>query len=196
MPNLPSFHTSCVCLEPRPLPSTGITRLQRYYGPLRHPQAPDLCRHRRPVGRPRPRPGASRVACAFLVYVLSPLPRHSHWRHCLAHPSSDVSLPRKGRRVGLCIDLFEACSAFTRVTACTLALSPYIVTSSTQRLQPFRYLHSCSGCFRLEQFAGWAFHPLESAAFARRTPRADTWLALPKADIGRQQLSGILKLLY
>ena len=65
-----------------------------------------------------------------------------------------------------------------------------------RRLQPFRYLHSCSGCFRLEQFAGWAFHPLESAAFARRTPRADTWLALPKADIGRQQLSGILKLLY
>src|SRR5207253_3279640 len=39
-----------------------------------------------------------------------------------------VSLPRYGSRVGLCIVLFEACSAFTRVTACTLALSPYIVT--------------------------------------------------------------------
>ena len=35
-----------------------------------------------------------------------------------------ISLPRKGRRVGLRIVLFEACSAFTRVTACTLALSP------------------------------------------------------------------------
>ena len=35
---------------------------------------------------------------------------------------------RKGYRVGLRIVLFEACSAFTRVTACTLALSPYIVT--------------------------------------------------------------------
>jgi hypothetical protein len=33
-----------------------------------------------------------------------------------------------GSRVGLRIALFEACSAFTRVTACTLALSPYIVT--------------------------------------------------------------------
>ena len=32
--------------------------------------------------------------------------------------------PRKGRRVGLHIDIFEACSAFTRVAACTLALSP------------------------------------------------------------------------
>ena len=40
-----------------------------------------------------------------------------------------VSLPRYGSRVGLRIVLFEACSAFTRVTACTLALSsPYIVT--------------------------------------------------------------------
>lgn len=37
-------------------------------------------------------------------------------------------------------------------------------------VQPFRYLHDCSGCFPLEHFAGWCFHPLESAAFARRTP--------------------------
>src|SRR6266446_3744303 len=37
---------------------------------------------------------------------------------------SRISLPRKGRRVGLRIVLFEVCSAFTRVTACTLALSP------------------------------------------------------------------------
>jgi hypothetical protein len=43
-------------------------------------------------------------------------------------PPSPISLPRNGSRVGLCIVLFEVCSAFTRVTACTLALSPYIVT--------------------------------------------------------------------
>ena len=34
----------------------------------------------------------------------------------------------------------------------------------------FRYLHDCSDCFRLERIAGWALHPLESAAFSRRTP--------------------------
>jgi hypothetical protein len=28
------------------------------------------------------------------------------------------------------------------------------------------------GCFRLEHFAGWDFHPLESAALSRRTPTA------------------------
>src|SRR6516164_6892364 len=37
-----SLTTSCVGLELRPLPSSGITRLQRYYGPLRHPSAPGL----------------------------------------------------------------------------------------------------------------------------------------------------------
>ena len=34
--------TSCVGLEPRPLPSTGVTRFRRYYGPLRNPRRPSL----------------------------------------------------------------------------------------------------------------------------------------------------------
>jgi hypothetical protein len=37
-----SFTTSCVRLELRSLPSTGVTRLPRYYEPLRHPRAPSL----------------------------------------------------------------------------------------------------------------------------------------------------------
>src|ERR1700688_1495483 len=37
-----SFTTYCVCLELRSLPSTGVTRLPRYYEPLRHPKAPGL----------------------------------------------------------------------------------------------------------------------------------------------------------
>src|SRR5439155_25439063 len=72
----------------------------------------------------RPRLGASRVAYAFLVYMLPPLPRRSVWASYFAHSPSRISLPRKGHRVGLRIVLFEACSAFTRVAACTLALSP------------------------------------------------------------------------
>src|ERR1700760_3782448 len=56
--------------------------------------------------------------------MLSPLPRRSGWAYCFAHSPSRISLPRKGCRVGLRIVLFEDCSAFTRVTACTLALSP------------------------------------------------------------------------
>jgi hypothetical protein len=56
--------------------------------------------------------------------MLSPLPRHSGWAYSFAHSPNRISIPRKGCRVGLRIVLFEACSAFTRVTACTLALSP------------------------------------------------------------------------
>jgi hypothetical protein len=50
---------------------------------------------------------------------------------------SRVSLPRYGSRVGLRIVLFEACSAFTRVTACTLAPSPYFVTRFTEGFNRF-----------------------------------------------------------
>src|SRR6202030_1294366 len=72
--------------------------------------------------------GASRVACAFLVYMVPPLPRCGGWASSSLISPSRVSLPRKGHRVGLHIVLFEACSAFTRVAACTLARSPYFVT--------------------------------------------------------------------
>jgi hypothetical protein len=62
--------------------------------------------------------------------MLSPLPRHSDWDLLRSLLPSRVSLPRYGSRVGLRIVLFEACSAFTRVTACTLALSPIRDTHS------------------------------------------------------------------
>src|SRR3954470_4117778 len=100
-----------------------------------------------------------------------PVPRCSGWASSSLISPDRISLSRYGGRVGLHIDLFGACSAFTRVAACTLAQSP-IVTDS-RRLQPFRYLHDCSDCFRLERIAGWGLHPLESAALSRRTPEAD-----------------------
>jgi hypothetical protein len=85
---------------------------------------------------------------------------------------SRISLPRKDGRVGLHIVLFEDCSAFTRVAACTLALSPirdtliegfsHFVTSMTAPI--------ASGW---SEIAGWDLHPLESAALSRRTPFAD-----------------------
>src|SRR5208282_3630085 len=100
-----------------------------------------------------PRSGASRVACAFLVYVLPPVPRCSDWASSSLISPSRISLPRNCSRVGLHIDLFEACAAFTRVAARTLAPSP-IRDQLHRRLQPFRHLHDCSGCFRLERSPG------------------------------------------
>jgi hypothetical protein len=84
LPNLRVLATSCVRLELRSLPSTGVTRLQQYYEPLRHPRAPGLSVTGVRLIIPDLRLGASRVARAFLVYMLSPLPRHSDWEHCFA----------------------------------------------------------------------------------------------------------------
>src|SRR6478752_6568284 len=114
-----------------------------------------------------------------------PVPRCSGWASSSLISPDRISLPRYGGRVGLHIVLFGACSAFTRVAACTLAQSP--IVTANQRLQPFRYLHDCSDCFRRERIAGWGLHPLESAAFARRTPCPDIalrpiMLPLPTQD--------------
>src|SRR5262249_1277680 len=103
--------------------------------------------------------------------MLPPLPRCSGWASSSLVSPNRVSLPRFHVRVGLHIVLFEVCSAFTRVAACTLARSPYVVTA-IRRLQTLRLLHACSGCFRLERIAGWGLHPLESAALSRRTWKA------------------------
>ena len=84
-----------------------------------------------------------------------------------------ISLPRKGRPVGLRNDLFEACSAFTHITACTLAGSPkatpyiggfsHFVTSMTAPIASGR-----------SDLAGWDFHPLEQ----RRLITANTQRSL------------------
>jgi len=34
-----------------------------------------------------------------------------------------------------------------------------------RRLQPFRRLHDCFGCFRLERIAEWALYPLKNTTF-------------------------------
>ena len=60
----------------------------------------------------------------------------------------------------------EACSAFTRVAACTLARSPYFVT----RYPKASDISSPPCLLRLlpaGAVAGWDLHPLENAAFQK-----------------------------
>src|ERR1035438_10308073 len=102
-----SFATYCVCLELRSLPSTGVTRLQRYCEPLRHPRAPSLslagfrlviADHALglPVFRRFPCVHAAASPPVWLLGVA--------W----LIPPSRITLPRNGSRVGLHIGLFEA----------------------------------------------------------------------------------------
>src|SRR6516164_484859 len=104
--------------------------------------------------------------------MLPPLPRCSNWVSSSLISPSCISLPRFHCRVGLHIVLFEDCSAFTHVAACTLAQSPYIVTA-IRGLQTFRHLHGCPGCFRRERSPGGPCTHWKSAALSRRTWFAD-----------------------
>src|SRR5712671_7266409 len=119
-----SFTTYCVCLELRSLPSTGITRLQRYYEPLRYPEAPGLSLTGFRLVIADHALGLPVFRALSLCTCCRHYPGAASGRTASLTAPSRVSLPRKGHRVGLRIVLFEACSAFTRVTACTLALSP------------------------------------------------------------------------
>src|ERR1700730_17692800 len=102
-----------------------------------------------------------------------------------------VSLPRFHFRVGLHIVLFEACSAFTRVAACTLARSPYVVTA-IRRLQTLRLLHACSGRFRLERSPGGARSHWKSGALSRRTWTAATTFHESAWDAGWPETLGVI----
>ena len=123
-----SFTTYCVCLELRSLPSTGVTRLPRYYEPLRHPRAPSLSLTGFRLVIADHALGLPVFRALSLCTCRRHYPGAAPERITSLISSRRISLPRKGCRVDLCIVLFEACSAFTRVTACTLALPPYIVT--------------------------------------------------------------------
>src|ERR1019366_8500369 len=119
-----SFTTYCVCLELRSLPSTGVTRLQRYCEPLRHPRAPGLSLTGFRLVVADHTLGLPVFRALSLCTCCRQYPGVASGRITSLISSRRISLPRYGSRVGLHIVLFEACSAFTRVAACTLALSP------------------------------------------------------------------------
>jgi hypothetical protein len=121
-PNLQCFATFSASLELRPLSSTSITRLPQYYGPFRHPIAPFLIVTNlrlvvttdHAIGLPVLRAFPLCTCCHHYPGAATGL--------LLAHLPGRISLPRNGGRVGLRNVLFEACSVFTHVTACTIAL--------------------------------------------------------------------------
>ncbi len=108
--------------EPGPLPSTGITRLRQYYGPLRVPH--------RPAPKEQLRASDSRTVWASRVATRSFSTCHPHYPG--EPPGARSVVPPRVlrpsplcRRVGARNFTFEACSGFTRVTARGFASSPF-----------------------------------------------------------------------
>ena len=149
-PNPHSFHACYVDLEPRPLPSIGITLFPRYYGPLRHPAAPRLALTGfRLIARTISLQGFPCCACLPLPYMPSPIPRRNHrLLFSFASPMATA---------------FPVLSAgwlpqhpFRGLHSVHITLRPACSPSSLknplhQRLQTIRYLHACSGCYRSER---------------------------------------------
>ena len=153
MPNLRVLATCCVRLELRSLPSTSVTRLQRYYEPLRHPRAPGLS------------VTGVRLVVPDHALGLPVLPALSLCTCCRHYPGAATGLvaslihPVVSAFPGMAAG--SACaSTFSRLARRSLALRPahsrrhQFVTLFTRRLQPYRYLHDRSGCFRLEPWPG------------------------------------------
>src|ERR1700745_1388356 len=105
-----------------------------------------------------------------------PLPRCSGRAHSslkLPHPYQPSPKPLSGRSAhrpfrGL-LSVHSRCGLHTRAVTKTVTV--------IRRLQTFRLLHACSGCFRLERSPGGACTRWKSAALSRRT-----WIANIKAS--------------
>ena len=102
-----SFTTYCVCLELRSLPSTGVTRLPRYYEPLRHPRAPGLSLTGFRLVLADHALGLPVFRTLSLCTCCRHYPGAATERIASLTSLSRVSLPRYGSRVGLHIVLFE-----------------------------------------------------------------------------------------
>ena len=102
-----SLTTSCVGLELRPLPSTGITQLPRYYEPLRHPSASGLSLTGIRLIIPDHAVGLPVLRALSLCTCCRQYPGAA--AGCILRPSHPAvsAFPGRGRRVGLHIDLFE-----------------------------------------------------------------------------------------
>jgi hypothetical protein len=164
------------------------SRLRQYCEPLRHPKRPGLSLTSCQLIHTAITAGTSRVAYGPLcLHAVANTPA-GRMELVRSYNSIRFGLPTKPGRVGSCITIFGACSAFTHVTACTLAKSPS--DSLHQRLQQFRCLHYCSDCYRVERTSSRAgLTPAVDHHLSRRTRFARHSPAIPRR-IGRAAVAG------
>ena len=165
------FVTSCVRFQLRPLPSTGVTRLLRYYGPPRHPLRPGLAltsirliQLRSPQGLPVLRlvPVCIHAIANTPAGLVRPIRSYSLTNVGL--PSflggSAPALPVSGPAQRL-LTLRPACSPSRRRDPLH------------QRLQRLRCLHHCSDCYRAERSSSRVgLAPTVDQRLSRRTRNA------------------------
>jgi hypothetical protein len=159
-------------------PSTEAPSLRRSYPTSSVLRASPPSQSARPVSHELPVDPNRDHRWDFPCCVWSPLPacrRQYPGRSdgiCSLVPFHSLRPSPKPGRVGSCISLFEACSAFTHVTACTLAKSPS--DSLHRRLQQLRCLRRCFDCYRVERTSSrTGLTPAVDHHLSRRTRFAD-----------------------
>ena len=103
--------------------------------------------HGRPVGVLYHRWGFPCCGGSPFAHMPSPVPRRDRWMHALLSFSNDGGLPRLNIGSAPALQFSRLARRSLRVTACILAGPP--CDPLHRRLQRFRYLRPCSGCYRL-----------------------------------------------
>jgi len=135
-----SRSASCAGPELRPLPSIGITRLHRYYEPLRHPKRPRLslagCRFE---GTSLDRWGFPCCAPSPCTCMPSPLPRRDRWMIRSSRPAAAAFPKTQVGRLPHCVFRgLLSVHSYYGLHARRVAMRPYytegfgcVVTSAT-----------------------------------------------------------------
>src|ERR1700681_1370395 len=163
-----SVVASCVRLQLRPLPSTGVTRLRRYYEPLRHPIRPGLSLTSCQLIRTAITAGTSRVAYGPLcLHAVANTPA-GLMEFVRSYDSTIFGLHRN--RGGSAPAL-----RFSRPAPRLLTLRPARSRSRQcdllhRRLQQLRCLRSCLECYRVARTSSRAgLTPAVDHHLSRRT---------------------------
>src|SRR5467141_1915471 len=163
-----SIVASCVRLQLKPLPSTGVTRLHRYYEPLRHPSQPGLSLASCQLIHTAITAGTSRVAYGPLcLHAVANTPA-GLMEFVRSYDSISFGLPRN--RGGSAPAL-----VFSRPAQRLLTLRPACSPSRLcdllhRRLQQLRCLRRCFDCYRVERTSSRAgLTPAVDHHLSRRT---------------------------
>jgi hypothetical protein len=145
-------HVLCCLLRPsltEALPSAGVTRLRRYYGPLRHPTRPGLALASCQLIPTAITAGASRVASDPLcLHAVATTPAGS-MELIRSYRSTDVGLPE-------ITDGSAPALSVSRPAQRSRGLQPAdspgrLMRPLHRRLQRLRCLHRCSDCYGVER---------------------------------------------
>ena len=143
-----SFVAYCVRLQLRIVPSTGITRLHRYYKPLRHPNRPGLSLASCQLIQPQSPLGLPVLRSVPFAYMPSPLPRQvGGSRSLILFPSSAFPKSAAGRLLHPKFRGLLSVHSRYGLHACRVAFT----TLFHRRLQQLCYLHRYSDCHRTER---------------------------------------------